>query len=142
MHGGSRSAREILMDSVTKRRQLIQKWIGLSPVPDRLRHIRDVLEIREQPDYSRKIVGMIPASQEAVSGGIQIRRRLLQRVSRGPIGQRNSDCHLKPAEELFVAGLGIERDKVDCVLLALRPHPLSANIGAHRGKRLQTKAGE
>ncbi len=64
---------------------------------------------------------MISSSEEAVSGGIQVGRLLLQRVSRGLIAERNGDRGLEPGEEILVAGLRINRDKVDFVLLALRP---------------------
>ena len=130
------------MEGGTQRRQLIQEWIRPSPVLNRRRHIRAVLEIAEQPDHSRNIAGMIAPSQKAVSGGIHIEWMLLQRVSCGPVAERDGNRHLEPVVETFVAGLGINRDKVDCVLLALRPQALAADIGANRRQHLQTKAGE
>jgi hypothetical protein len=120
------------MDGVAKGRQLTQEGIRPFPVPDRCRHIWAVLEIAEQPDHAGDIAGNTPSSQEAVSGGIQIGRRLLHRVSRGPIAERNGDRLLEPVKEGFVAGLRIDREEVDGVLLALRPQALCADIGANR----------
>ena len=51
---------------------------------------------------------MISPTHEAISGGIQIGRLLVQSVSRGPIAQWNGDRHLEPVEEMFLASQGIE----------------------------------
>ena len=133
---------QLLMQAVAKGHQLIQKWIRPSPVPDRDFDIWAVLEIAEEPDHSWNIGGMISASQQAVPGGIQIGGRLLQRTSCDPVAERNGDRLLEPDEQLFVSGLGIDREKVDGVFLALRPHALATDKGANRREQLQTKAGQ
>ena len=58
------------------------------------------------------------------------------------IGQRNGDGCAVLAEEFFPASVGVETEKINGVLLALRPLALAADIGADCRQSGEAAAGD
>ena len=67
---------------------------------------------------------------------------LLERQTRRVVGQRNGDRRAILVEELELAGIEIETEKIDGLLLPLRPMALAADIGANRRKCVEAAAGD
>ena len=79
--------------------------------------------------------------QEAGAGGADVGFGLLEGKSSRTIGERNSDGSAILVEEFFLAGFGIETEKIDGLLLSLGPVALAADIGAYRRERVKAAAG-
>ncbi len=130
------------MNGVGEARQFIEKRICGGPVANRSLEGGNVAKITKQPDDAIDVVGMIAALQKAGAGRGEIDRRLLQRAACRAIPKRDRDRLLILTVIVLVAAVGEQVEKVDGVLLSLRPQALAADISPHRGEDAEAGAGE
>jgi len=116
------------------RRERLDLTIAVLPDRDRALHRTVAVELAVQPRHDLHVVGMIAALQEPSPHHRRVGARLLQLLARDPIAERHRDRGFVRAVVTLVTALGVAVERVDGVLLRLRPQALAADVRPGSGK--------
>ena len=116
------------------RRERLDLTIAILPDRDRALHRSVAVELAVQPRHHLHVVGMVVALKESPPHDFRVRVRLLQLLARDPVAQRHRDRGLVRAVVNLVAARAVTMERVDRVLLRLRPQALAADVRAGSGQ--------